>query len=284
MNTSAFPIRAERLVKRFGRIEAVRGVSFCVRPHSITAFLGENGAGKTTTLKLILGFLRPDSGSVSLDASWVGFVPEQPVFFPWIKGEGIVRITARKYGIPPSVAEERLEKLSAALGFDPDLLGRRVNTYSAGNRKKLSYLQSLLVGPDLLVVDEPFSSLDPQSITAVRGLLLEMRESGGTVFLSSHLLSELERVCDDFIVIRKGRIVARDNLPKLRDGHVFLRLERSFQEKWGPLPLPYPRQVRGRFIDWLVPRRRLGSIDRILLDKAEIRPLDLERLYLFLAD
>ncbi|MGB7294778.1 MAG: ABC transporter ATP-binding protein [Candidatus Aminicenantales bacterium] len=284
MNTSASPIQAERLVKSFGRVEAVRGVSFCVRSQTITAFLGENGAGKTTTLRLLLGFLRPDSGSVSLGATRVGYVPEQPAFFPWIKGEGIVRATAGKYGIPPSVVGERLEELTGRLGFDPGLLVRIVNTYSAGNRKKLSYLQSLLVSPDLLVVDEPFSALDPQSIRAVRELLLEMRAAGQTIFLSSHLLSELERVCDDFIVIRKGRIVAQDNLPKLRDGHVFVRLERSLQEKWGSLPLPYPRRVRGRFIDWLVPRRRLESIDRVLLDKAEIRPLDLERLFLFLAD
>ncbi|MFZ2054022.1 MAG: ABC transporter ATP-binding protein [Candidatus Aminicenantales bacterium] len=284
MSGSAYPIQAERLVKRFGCVEAVRGVSFCVRSQTVSAFLGENGAGKTTTIKLLLGFLRPDSGRVSLNASSVGYVPERPVFFPWLKGGEIVMATAGKYGIPSSVVGVRLEELSGRLGFDKGLLGRRVNTYSAGNQKKFSYLQSLLVSPDLLVIDEPFSALDPQSIMAVRELLLEMRAAGQTIFLSSHLLSELERVCDDFIVIRKGRVVAQDNLPKLRDGHVFLRFERSLQEKWGSLPLPYPRQVRGRFVDWLVPRRRLESIDRALLDKAEVRPPDLERLYLFLAD
>lgn len=284
MSANVHPIRADRLVKRFGRVEAVRGVTFRVRAHTVTAFLGENGAGKTTTLRLLLGFLRADSGNVSLDASRVGYVPERPVFFPWIKGEGIIRITARKYGLPLSVVGGRLEDLSSRLGFDPGLLGRKINAYSAGNQKKLSYLQNLLVSPDLLVVDEPFTALDPPSILAVRELLLEMRAAGRTIFLSSHLLSEIERVCDDFIVIRKGRIVVQENLPRLRDAHVFLRLERSLQEKWDSLRLPYPRQVRGRFVDWLVPRRRLESIDRVFLDRAEIRPLDLERLYLFLAD
>lgn len=284
MNANAYPIRAARLVKRFGRLEAVREVSFCVRSQTITAFLGENAAGKTTTLRLLVGFLRPDSGRVSLSASRVGYVPERPVFFPWITGGEIIGITARKYGVAPSAVGERLEELSGRLGFDPGLLDRRVNAYSAGSQKKLSYLQNLLVSPELLVVDEPFAALDPPSIVAARELFQEMQAAGRTVFLSSHLLSELERVCDDFIVIRKGRIVAQDNLPRLRDDHVFLRFERSGRDKWASLSLPYPRQIRGRFIDWLVPRRRLESIDRVLLDRAEIRPPDLERLYLFLAD
>lgn len=281
---SAFPLQAERLVKRFGRIEAVREATFRVQANTITAFLGENGAGKTTTLRLLLGFLRPDSGKVSLSASRVGYVPERPVFFPWLKGGEIVMATAGKYGIPPPEVGGRFEELSRRLGFDPGLLGRRPQTYSLGNQKKFSYLQSLLISPELLVVDEPFSALDPQSIKAVRELLMELRADGKTLFLSSHLLSELDRICDDFIVIRRGRIVAQENLTKLRDDHVFLRFERSFQERWGPIPLVYPRQIRGRFIDWLIPRHRLGTIDRALLDNAEVRPPDLERLYFFLAD
>ncbi len=279
----AFPLQAERLVKRFGRVEAVRQMTFRVQANTITAFLGENGAGKTTTIKLILGFLRPDSGSVVLCASRVGYVPERPVFFRWLKGEEIVAATARKFGVPLIAAKEKLEELSRRLAFEPGLLGRRVETYSLGNQKKFSYLQSLLVSPDLLIVDEPFSGLDPCSIAAVRELLIEARADGKTIFLSSHLLSELEKLCDDFVVIRKGRIVAQDNLPKLRTDHVIISLERSLQETWRSIPLPYPWQVRGRFVDWLVPRQRLGTIDRALLDKAEVRPPDLERLFLFLA-
>ncbi len=281
---SAFPVQADRLVKRFGRIEAVSAATFRVKANSITAFLGESGAGKTTTLKLMLGFLRPDSGNVSLIASRVGYIPERPAFFAWIKGEEIVMATAKKYGIPCSVARAMFEELSRRLGFDADLLSRRVDTYSHGNQKKISYLQGLLISPDLLIVDEPFSALDPQSIRAVRELFVEMRTSGKTVFMSSHHLSEVDRICDDFVIIRRGRIVAQDNLPKLRDNHVFLSLERSLQETRCSVPLPYPWKIRGRFIEWLVPRRSLDTIDRALLHKAEVRPPDLEKLYLFLAD
>jgi ABC-2 type transport system ATP-binding protein len=280
----AFPLQAERLAKRFGRVEAVREATFRVQANSITAFLGDNGAGKTTTIKLLLGFLRPDSGRVSVRASRIGYVPERPVFFPWLKGGEIISATAGRYGIPLTVVKARSEELCCRLAFDPRLLSRRADSYSLGNQKKFSYFQSLLISPELMVVDEPFSALDPPSMRALRELLMELRESGTTLFLSSHLLSELERVCDDFVVIRRGRIVVQENLPKLRDGHVFLRLERSFQEKWGPVPLPYPRQLRGRFVEWLIPRNRLGTIDRALLERADVRSPDLERLYLFLAD
>lgn len=284
MTASGCPIRAEQLVKRFGRFEAVQRASFRVRASTITAFLGENGAGKTTTLRIILGFLRPDSGKLVVSASRIGFVPERPVFFPWLKGEELIRATARKYGIPLAVVGTRLEELCVHLSLDRALLGRRAETYSAGNQKKFAYLQSLLVCPDLLIVDEPFAALDPRSIMVAREVFSEMRAEGKTILLSSHHLSELESVCDDFIVLRRGRIVAHDNLPKLRDAHVFLRFERSLQMDWRSIPLAFPWQVRGRFVDCLVPRQRLKTLDGELLDKAEVRVPDLERLYLFMAE
>jgi ABC-2 type transport system ATP-binding protein len=280
----SFPLQAERLVKRFGRVEALREVTFRIQKGTITAFLGENGAGKTTTIKLMLGFLRPDSGRVSLCASKVGYVPERPVFFPWLKGGEVVSATARRYGVASADAGRRAKEYGRRLGFDFGLFGRRVDAYSPGNQKKLALIQSLLISPELLVVDEPFSALDPQAILAVRDLLMELETAGKTIFLSSHLLSELEKICADFIVIQKGRIVFRENLPKLKKHHVFVRLDRSSQGQGDSISLPYPRQIRGRFIEWLVPRDRLGAIDRPPLDKVEVRPLDLEGLYLFLAE
>ena len=194
MSSSRYPIQAERLVKSFGPTAAVRGISFRVQKNTVTALLGENGAGKTTILKLMMGFLRPDSGNVSLAPSIVGYVPERPAFFPWLKGREIIKAAAEKYRIPPLAAGPRFEELSRRLGFDGGLLGRKAGTYSAGNQKKFSYLQSLLISPDILVIDEPFAALDPESIGAVREFLHAMRSSGKTVFLSSHHLSELERI------------------------------------------------------------------------------------------
>jgi ABC-type multidrug transport system ATPase subunit len=206
------PLQAERLGKRFGAVEAVKDASFCVRSGAITAFLGENGAGKTTVLKLVLGFLKPDQGRVSLTAGKVGYVPERPVFFSWLNGAEILAYTARAYGLSGSGLGPAVDRLCSRTAFDRRLLGRKVGTYSLGNQKKFAYLQSLLIHPDLLLIDEPFSALDPVSISCMRTLFLDLRAQGKALLLSSHLISELEKVCDEFIIIKSGRVVAQGTL------------------------------------------------------------------------
>lgn len=209
-------LRVENLAKRFGRVEAIRGVSFSVRRAAITAFLGENGAGKTTTLKVILGFLKPDAGRVETRCQKVGYVPEHPVFFPWLKGREILGFTAKLFGVDQSHLARVVGEISAAVGFSPALLERRVQTYSLGNQKKFSYLQTLLGSPDLVLVDEPFSGLDPVSIKSVRELLLRLKEEGRALFLSSHLISEMEKISDEVIIIKKGSILLQENVERLR--------------------------------------------------------------------
>jgi ABC-2 type transport system ATP-binding protein len=205
-------LRAERLSKRFGAVEAVKDASFDVHPNAITSFLGENGAGKTTVLKLLLGFLSPDSGRFSLAIERVGYVPERPAFFPWLRGDHILQCTARAFGLSGREAERVIESLCRRIAFDHSLLSRKAYTYSLGNQKKFSYLQSLLVQPDLLIIDEPFSALDPVSIKSMRALFRELRAQGKALLLSSHLISELEKVCDEFIIIKGGRVVAQGTL------------------------------------------------------------------------
>ena len=205
-------LQAERLSKRFGSVEAVKDATFDVHPNAITAFLGENGAGKTTVLKLLLGFLSPDSGRFSCAAERIGYVPERPAFFPWLRGDQILQCTARAFGLSGREADREVESICRRIAFDPRLFSRKVQTYSLGNQKKFSYLQSLLVDPDLLIIDEPFSALDPVSIKSVRTLFRELRARGKAVLLSSHLISELEKVCDEFIIIKDGRIVAQGTL------------------------------------------------------------------------
>jgi len=205
-------LRAERLGKRFGAVEAVKDATFDVHPNTITAFLGENGAGKTTVLKLVLGFLSPDSGRFSLATERVGYVPERPAFFPWLRDDEILSGTARAFGLSGREADRVIDGLCRRIAFDPRLLGRKVHTYSLGNQKKFSYLQSLLVHPDLLIVDEPFSALDPVTIKSMRALFRELKAQGKALLLSSHLISELEKVCDEFIIIKGGRVVAQGTL------------------------------------------------------------------------
>jgi len=217
-------LQAERLSKRFGTVEAVKDATLDVHPHTITAFLGENGAGKTTVLKLVLGFLSPDSGRFSFATDRVGYVPERPAFFPWLRGDEILLCTTRAFSLSEREADREVERLCRWMAFDPRLLARRVGTYSLGNQKKFSYLQSFLVHPDLLIIDEPFSALDPLSIRSVRTLFRELRAQGKALLLSSHLISELEKVCDEFIIINRGRIVAQGTLagrPDLESLYLF---------------------------------------------------------------
>lgn len=200
-------VELKNVGKSYGKIKAVSGLSFSIKRGAITAFLGENGAGKTTTIKLILGFLRPDSGQVSHKSLSIGFIPDRPVFFSWLSGQEILEITARYFGMERAELKRRVKELSPKIGFDTTLLARKVQSYSMGNQKKISYLQSLIILPDLLIADEPFAGLDPVSIKLVRDLFVELRNSGKTLFLSSHLISELEKIYDEVIIIRKGQIV-----------------------------------------------------------------------------
>ncbi len=213
---SDFVVHLENLSKFFGRVQAVNKASFSVKRGSITAFLGENGAGKTTTLKTILGFLKPDSGNIEIKSKKLGYVPEHPVFFPWLKGWNILEYTAKLSNINRDYLSKMVENISFKIGFDPSILGRRIQTYSLGNQKKFSYLQNLILSPDFLIVDEPFSSLDPVSIKKVRELFVEFRNEQKTLLLSSHLISEMEKICDNVIIIKKGCVLLEDSLDRLR--------------------------------------------------------------------
>jgi ABC-2 type transport system ATP-binding protein len=219
-------IEVRRLAKRFGPVEALRDISFRTAKGTITAMLGENGAGKTTTLKIILGFLRPDAGSVTIAPGRVGYVPDRPAYFPWLDGwtilelvrEGVAGRNGRGGRDGGNGRDFRPRVLASArdLLFDPGLLRHRPASYSAGNVRKFAYLQNLVAGSDLLVVDEPYASLDPPSIKAVRDVFCGLREAGRTVLLSSHMLVEMERIADGFVVIRRGATIAHAGLREWR--------------------------------------------------------------------
>lgn len=214
----------EGLKKNFGRVEALKGASFFVKSGRITALLGANGAGKTTSLKIILGFLRPDAGRLERRFEQAGYVPEHPEFFPFLKGAGVLGLTFGSRGVAGRERERRVERYAERLNFDPSLLRRAPVTYSSGTAKKFAYLQSLVLEPDLLVADEPFSALDPPSIKAARELFLELRGRGVTLLLSSHLLGEMQRVADDVVIIKQGRVAAQFSL----NGGRYIDLETEF--------------------------------------------------------
>ena len=206
------------LARRFGAVRAVRDIGFSLEGGRVAALLGENGAGKSTTIRIALGFLRKDEGEVLIDAGTVGYVSEQPSFFPWAHGDELLQCAALLNGIPRDQARRSALEWCERLPFPPELLRRRVSTYSQGNRKKFAYLQSLILSPDLLVADEPFSALDPVSIRNARGIFRELASGGSAVLLSSHLIGEVGKVYDDIIVVHRGEVVLRERREALGPG------------------------------------------------------------------
>ncbi|OGD19559.1 MAG: hypothetical protein A2W03_01325 [Candidatus Aminicenantes bacterium RBG_16_63_16] len=281
-------VEAWNLSKRYGAVGALKEASFFAPGNAITVLLGENGAGKTTAIKLILGFLRPDSGWLDSWVSSAAYVPDRPVFFGWLRGREILEATWRAFRIPPADVGRRVAGLCERIGFDPELLNRHVSGYSLGNQKKFSYLQSLLLSPGLLVVDEPFSSLDPPAIRSLRSLFLDLKREGTTLLLSSHLISEMERICDSFVIIRAGRVIIQEGLAALRENYVFVRLPKGL-----PAPKITNRHDPAGSYHW---SRMSSGVITVLADKdkahalaeaaagsggVEVEPPTLESLYFF---
>jgi ABC-2 type transport system ATP-binding protein len=205
-------IEVDHLTKRFRSTVAVDDLSFEVREGAITGFLGPNGAGKTTTLRVVLGLVRPSSGSArilgqpyrALDepANKVGAVLEASSFHPGRSGRNHLRVVAAASGQPRSRVDEVLE----IVGLSGDA-GRRVGGYSLGMRQRLSLAAALLGDPQVYVLDEPANGLDPQGIRWLRELLRSLAGEGRTILISSHVLAEIEQIADEVVIIHRGKFV-----------------------------------------------------------------------------
>jgi ABC-2 type transport system ATP-binding protein len=212
----------DRLTKRYGAVTAVDGLSAGIRPGRVTVFLGANGSGKTTSMRALLGLTPPTSGTATIDgrsyrqlshpARVVGAVLDQG-FHPNRSARRHLRIAALQAGMPAGRADELL----AYFGLT-EAAGRRVGGYSLGMRQRLALATALIGDPGVLVLDEPFNGLDPEGITSLRAFLRRFADDGGTVFLSSHLLGEIEHVADDCIIIDRGRLVAAGPIADLLNG------------------------------------------------------------------
>ncbi len=217
-------LRTRALTKRFGRLTAVDAVDLDVREGDRYGFLGPNGSGKTTTVRMVLGLVLPTSGEVELLGSrkvtsvlpQVGALVEGPAAYGHLSGRANLRLAdAAGTGGPRRTRRARVEEVLAQVGLD-GVDDRPVKAYSLGMRQRLGIGGALLRRPRLLVLDEPTNGLDPQGIREVRDLLLALNAQGTTVFLSSHLLAEIEALCTRVGVLDRGRLVAQDDLAALR--------------------------------------------------------------------
>jgi ABC-2 type transport system ATP-binding protein len=216
-------IKTEALVKRYGRLTAVDGVDLEVREGDRYGFLGPNGSGKTTTVRMLLGLVLPTSGRMELLGSSkvrsvlaeVGAMVEGPAAYPHLSGRTNLRLSdATGPGGSRRTRKQRVDETLERVGLG-GIDSRPAKAYSLGMRQRLGLATALLQQPRLLVLDEPTNGLDPQGIHEFRELLLELNQQGTTVFLSSHLLAEVEALCTRVGVLDRGRLVAQDSLAAL---------------------------------------------------------------------
>lgn len=231
-------VSLEGVSKAFGSVRAVNGLSLAVREGEILGFLGVNGAGKTTTIKLLLGFFPPDEGVVSVFGAdprvaatrrRIGYMPETAYYYPYLNVRELLALYGGLCGMSAREIRERSEMLIERVGLT-DAAGRLLRTYSKGMLQRAGIAQALLHDPDLLILDEPFTGLDPLARIQFRDLILELRRQGKTVFFSSHELSEAELICDRVAILKQGaqvwcgtmREVAGDGQQNLE--RIFLRI------------------------------------------------------------
>lgn len=213
-------IEVTELTKRYGDTLAVDGVDLTVLPGEVYGFLGPNGAGKTTTLRILTGLIRPTSGAVRVLGGApgspdvlgrIGSMIESPAFYPYLSGLDNLRLLAEYAEVPRQRVDEVLELV--------DLRERskdRFSTYSLGMKQRLGVAAALLKDPELVILDEPTNGLDPAGMRDMRRLIRELGSDGRTVVLSSHLLGEVQQICDRVGIIDSGRMVAEHNVEELR--------------------------------------------------------------------
>ncbi|MBO0694355.1 MAG: ABC transporter ATP-binding protein [Acidimicrobiaceae bacterium] len=227
MATDTLAISSSGLTKRFGSVAAVDAIDLAVPTGSVFGFLGPNGSGKTTTIRMLLGLINPTSGSWELlgrampqaaseALTRVGSLIEGPAFYPWLSGrDNLARLDAAGPDPRRDTRNGRIGDALARVGLSA-AAEKKYRAYSLGMRQRLGLAAALLRTRDLLVLDEPTNGMDPQGTREIRHLVRELAGDGTTIFVSSHLLSEIEQMCTHAAVMSRGRLLAQGTLAELR--------------------------------------------------------------------
>lgn len=220
-----FAIETSDLTKRYGSLTAVNKLNLKVKTNTIHGFLGPNGAGKTTAIKLFVGLLKPDEGTISIFGQEVvgdrpdvrlrmGYMPELPKFPKHLTGYELLDIYGKMYGLNVQERREQIPELLETVGLE-DRGRDRIGKYSKGMQQRIGIAQALINSPELVIMDEPSLGLDPVGMVEVREIMKAIVKRGMTVFISSHLLHEVQQVCSDITVINRGITIASDTLENL---------------------------------------------------------------------
>lgn len=220
MSTSL--LRIQDLKKNFGNVSPVKGISFQIERGSCTALLGPNGAGKTTTLRMLAGLMEPSSGLVEYSGNQIGawrnrlgYLPQYPKFYGWMTGREYITFSAEISGLRGKKAAQRTEEVLLQVGLK-DAAKRRISGYSGGMKQRLGLAQALVHEPDILLLDEPVSALDPLGRREVMDMIRELRGDEITILFSTHVLHDAEEICDEMVFMVNGTIAEQGSLTELR--------------------------------------------------------------------
>ncbi len=288
-------IETDQLTKRYGSLLAVDAVNLNVEKGEVFGFLGPNGAGKTTTIGMLLGLLRPSAGRVCLFGQPVSFAHSsillkvgalvaEPGFLPDLSGRDNLRLLAHLH---PQVTAKRIEEVLGQVDLVKDAR-RKVKTYSTGMKQRLGLAIALMHKPELLILDEPTNGLDPAGMKEVRDLLRSLPAQGVTVFLSSHLLHEVEQICDRVAVLNHGRVLKQGRVAELVQGSQVVRARVSDSQQAAEVLRSLPGAVRvSASGDWVEaqgvsPEALIESLVANRLTPAEVKNgnPDLESIFL----
>jgi len=285
-------VEVRGLTKSFGRIRALDGLDLTVAPGEVTGFLGPNGSGKSTTIRILLGLLRADAGTVRVLGGdpWrdavalhrrIAYVPGDVVLWPNLTGMQAIDLLIRLRG--NGIDTERRDRLLDRFALDPH---RPARTYSKGNRQKVALVAAFATDADLYILDEPTSGLDPLMEKAFAQCIAEVAAQGAAVLLSSHILAEVEKLCDHVTIIRAGRTVRAGPLARLRhlmrttvrvrtraDGRDLARL--PFVHEFGVADGHYEFRVDRADLD-----RAMAALTRLGILDLTVSPASLEDLFL----
>ncbi len=232
-------LKTDHLVKKFGTTTVIDNLSFSVPEHSVFGFLGQNGAGKTTTMKMVLGLLKPDGGTIEIFGEkvtygqtktnqFVGYLPDVPEFYNYMTPKEYLRLCGEITGLDNSMIEKRSKDLLDLVGLP--INRKRIGGFSRGMKQRLGIAQALLNQPQLLICDEPTSALDPIGRKEILEILSQVKEKT-TVLFSTHILSDVERICDHVAILHRGNIVLEGELEEMKAKHAQNQVQVEFKKQ-----------------------------------------------------
>lgn len=234
-------IKAEGLTKVFGTdFVSVDNLSFHIKKGEIVGFVGQNGAGKTTTIKMLTGIIKPTKGNIVINGidiekepikakRSVGYIADNPDIFLRLTGAEYVNFIADIYGVSENDRKERMQEMAERFGME-DSLNKQMVSYSHGMRQKMMVIAALVHKPPVWILDEPMTGLDPNAAYELKKMMREHADEGNCVFFSTHVLEVAEKLCDEIIMIKKGKDIYQGTLEKLVETHKNKSLEDIFIE------------------------------------------------------